>query len=61
MESNFEVSNGSIEKLVEKIQAKPKLPSFHVQGVRTQKFMFQFALTDRNIQARFGLRVVGES
>ena len=33
----------------------------HIQGVRTQKFMFQFALTDRNIQARFGLRVVGES
>ena len=32
-----------------------------LQGVRTQKFMFQFALTDRNIQARFGLRVVGES
>ena len=30
LESNFEVSNGSIEKLVEKIQAKPKLPSFHV-------------------------------
>ena len=24
LESNFEVSNGSIEKLVEKIQAKPK-------------------------------------
>ena len=31
-----------------------------IQGVRTQKFMFQFALTDINIQARFGLRVVGE-
>ena len=32
-----------------------------VQGVRRQKFMFQFALTDRNSQARFGLRVVWES
>jgi hypothetical protein len=31
-----------------------------VQGVPGQTFTFQFALTDRNIQARFGLRVVWE-
>ena len=34
----------------------------YLQGVQRQKFMFQFALTYRNIQARFGLRgVVWES
>ena len=37
-----------------------KTVSKSVQGVRGQNFMFQFALTDRNIQARFGLRVVWE-
>ena len=35
--------------------------SIKLQGVRGQTFTFQFALTDRNIQATFGLRVVWES
>ena len=33
----------------------------HIQGVQGQIFMFQFALTDRNMQARFGLKVFWES
>ena len=33
----------------------------NLQGVQGQIFMFQFALTDRNMQARFGLKVFWES
>ena len=32
-----------------------------VQGVQGQTFMFQFALTDRNMEVRFGLKVVWDS
>ena len=41
---------------VEKLQKKMLL-----QGVQGQIFMFQFALKDRNMQARFGLKVFWES
>ena len=30
----------------------------YVQGVQRQTFMFHFALGDRNMQVRFGLKVV---
>ena len=42
------------------LDLEPFLKSL-VQGVPGQTFTFQFALTDRNIQARFGLRVVWDS
>ena len=35
--------------------------SMVVQGVQGQTFMFQFALADRNMQVRFGLKVGWES
>ena len=38
-----------------------KSQTLHLQGVQGQIFMFQFALTDRNMQARFGLKVFWES
>ena len=31
-----------------------------LQGVQGQTFMFQFALTDRNMQAKFGFKLVWE-
>ena len=33
----------------------------HLQGVQGQIFMFQLALRDRNMQVRFGLKVLWES
>ena len=38
-----------------------KHEGLYIQGVQGQMFMFQFALTDRNMQARFGLKVFWES
>ena len=35
-------------------------PKFYIQGLRLCFVFFNLALTDRNIQARFGLRVVWE-
>ena len=60
----FEVRKFTI-KLIEvkiyqlKISSEPGVST--LQGVQGQIFMFQFALTDRNMQARFGLKVFWES
>ena len=42
-------------------ELKVLIKGHSVQGVQGQTFMFQLALTDRNMQARFNLKVVWES
>ena len=45
---------------LKKSRTQCHLSWLQVQGVQGQIFMFQFALTDRNMQARFGLKVFWE-
>ena len=39
----------------------PEMINIYLQGVQGQTFMFQFALTGRNMQAKFCLSVVLKS